>query len=199
MAAVFDSLNDSKLVKLINNGAVGVIPTDTVYGLVCRADNPDAVKRLYGLKKRDKKPGTLIAANIEQLTILGIKKRYLKAVEQFWPGPISIIVPSSDPPTSYLRQGLSSLPVRIPKIEKLHGLLAKTGALLTTSANHPGKETAPTIEKAGLYFGGKVDFYVDGGNLKDRKPSTIIRVIDDEIEVLREGAVEIVNNKVVSK
>ncbi len=174
-----------------------MIPTDTIYGLVCLASNQSAVKKLYGLKNRAGKPGTLIAANIDQLVELGFKKRYLTAVEQYWPGPISVETPNTDRSTEYLRQKSPTIAVRIPDHKKLVDLLAKVGVLLTSSANHAGKEPATTIEEAGLYFGGEVDFYVDGGNLAKRQPSTLIRVIDDEVEVLREGAVKIKDHKVI--
>ncbi len=172
-------------------GAIGVIPTDTVYGLVARAADKEAVARLYALKSRENKPGTLIAANIEQLEELGLKHRYLKAVEQFWPGAVSVIIPAADPALAYLHQGKMSLAVRIPADKKLNKLLQQTGPLLTSSANPPGKPEAGTIEEAKKYFGDKVDFYEDGGDLSDRQPSTVIRIIDDAIEVLRQGAAKI--------
>jgi L-threonylcarbamoyladenylate synthase len=180
------------LAKQINvPGTVGVIPTDTVYGLVARAADQAAVNRLYKLKDRENKPGTLVAANIGQLEELGLKHRYLKAVEEFWPGAVSVIIPVSDPGLSYLHQGKMSLAVRIPKDTRLQELLKETGPLLTSSANAPGKPTANTIEQAQQYFGDKVDFYENGGDLSDRKPSTVIRILDDAIEVLRQGAVKI--------
>ncbi|HYH35943.1 MAG TPA: L-threonylcarbamoyladenylate synthase [Candidatus Saccharimonadales bacterium] len=171
-------------------GTIGVIPTDTVYGLVARAADEAAVSRLYELKERDDKPGTLIAADIGQLEELGLKRRYLRAVEQFWPGPVSVVIPA-DPALSYLHKGRMSLAVRIPKDKKLQELLKKTGPLVTSSANHPGKPVAVTIKQAKDYFGDKVDFYVDGDDLSGQEPSTIIRIVDDAIEVLREGAVKI--------
>ena len=116
-------------------GAVGVIPTDTVYGLVARAADQAAVKRLYALKQRENKPGTIIAASIEQLEVLGLKHRYLKAVEQFWPGAVSVIIPVADPSLDYLHQGLRALAVRIPDHPELLKLLEKTGPLQTSSAN----------------------------------------------------------------
>jgi len=172
-------------------GAVGVLPTDTVYGLAARAADPAAVTRLYALKKRENKPGTLIAANLEQLEELGLKHRYLKAVEQFWPGAVSVIIPAADPRLSYLHQGKMSLAVRIPDDDGLQKLLRQTGPLLTSSANPPGEPTAVTIAQAKQYFGDQVDFYQDGGDLSARQPSTVIRIIDDAIEVLRPGAVRI--------
>jgi L-threonylcarbamoyladenylate synthase len=146
------------------------------------------VQRLYGLKSRDHKPGTIIAANIDQLVALGIKARYLKAVEQFWPGAVSVETPHH---IDYLNMSTGRQALRIPDVEPLRNLLEEVGALQTTSANEPGEPVATTIAEAEAYFGDKVDFYVDGGDLSDRPPSTIIKVIDDAIEIIREGAVKI--------
>ncbi len=177
--------------QLNQPGAVGVVPTDTVYGVVCRAADQQAVTRLYELKKREAKPGTLIAASLEQLEELGLKHRYVKAVEQFWPGAVSVIIPASDPALKYLHQGKMALAVRIPDHKELNELLQQTGPLLTSSANPPGTAPATNVHQAKEYFGNQLDFYIDGGDLSDRQPSTVIRIIDDAIEVIRPGAVPI--------
>lgn len=184
-----DLLRSARLLNV--SGAVGVIPTDTIYGVVARAGDRQAVERLYKVKAREDKPGTIIAANIEQLVELGLKRRYLTAVEQFWPGAISVIVPCADSELAYLHRGKMSLAVRIPAHKELCELLEKTGALLTSSANHPGEPPATTIKHAKEYFGKGVDFYIDGGDLSDHQPSTVVRIVDDAIEILREGAVTI--------
>lgn len=171
-------------------GKIVVLPTDTVYGIVCCAADETAVEKLYGLKKREKKPGTIIAASIEQLVELGLKARYLKAVESYWPNPITIIIPTGFD-LKYLTQNTGSLAVRIPADEDLQKLLQQTGPLLTSSANQPGKAPANTIKEAKDYFGDEVDLYVDGGDRSDKLPSTIIRMIDDAVDVLREGAITI--------
>jgi L-threonylcarbamoyladenylate synthase len=181
--------------KLLQPGTVVVIPTDTVYGVAASAKDLKAVERLYALKSRENKPGTLIAANLDQLVELGLKKRYLTAVEQFWPGQVSVIIPSADQNLFYLHQGKQSLAVRLPDDKKLVELLNKTGPLLTSSANLPGKKPAETIEEARQYFGDRIDLYEDGGDLSGRQPSTIIRIVDDAIEVLREGAVRVKPNE----
>lgn len=172
-------------------GSIGVIPTDTVYGLAARASDKKATARLYALKERDGKPGTLIAADTGQLEALGLKHRYLKAVEQFWPGAVSVVVPASGPALEYLHRGRAGLAVRVPADKELRALLERTGPLITSSANQPGEPPAATVAEAKKYFAGKVDFYVDGGDLSGRKPSTIIRVLDDAVEVLRPGAVKL--------
>lgn len=179
---------------LLKAGSIGVIPTDTVYGVVARASDEAAVARLYALKNREGKPGTVIAASIDQLVELGFKRRYLTAVEQYWPGAISVIIPCADPHLAYLHQGRQSVAVRIPEHVALLGLLQKTGPLATSSANKPGEPPAQSIEEARSYFGDGIDFYVDGGDHTNHQPSTIIRIVDDAIEIVREGAVKINEN-----
>lgn len=169
-------------------GAVAVIPTDTVYGVVARAADPNAVAALYTLKHRHAKPGTLIAASIDQLVELGFKRRYVTAVEQFWPGAVSVIIPCAN--LEYLHQGVGSLAVRIPDDPWLIELLTQTGPLQTSSANQPGEPPATTIQEAKDYFGDEVAWYEDGG-VVNRPPSTVIQIIDDAIEIVRQGAVKL--------
>jgi L-threonylcarbamoyladenylate synthase len=189
MAKIFKSLDDSELVALLQTGAVGVIPTDTVYGLVAVATNPEAVDRLYALKSREMKPGTVIAANVAQLAALGFKPDYLDRVKHLWPGPVSIETPHD---VTYLHQGTGRQAFRIPSDPAVYELLLKTGPLQTTSANLPNNPTAADYAQASAIFGELVDFYVDGIDLSDRPASTIIRFTDSgDLEVIREGAVHI--------
>lgn len=172
--------------QLTTKDAVGVIPTDTVYGLVASAKSQKAVGRLYSLKGDNRNAGTIIAADIDQLVDLGLKKSYLKAVKSYWPGPISIVIPCDDK-LSYLHRGTYGLAVRIPRDRKLTDMLKKTGPLVTTLAQSDDKPPATNIKTAKDYFNNNVDFYVDGGDLSHKLPSTIIKVIDDQVEVLRQG------------
>lgn len=190
MSNIFTSLDEPGLVESLLTGKVGILPTDTLYGIVCRADDQESVKRLYSLKKRENKPGTIIAASVEQLVTLGLKSRYLKPVESYWPGPISIIIPCTFE-LPYLHLGVGSLAVRVPKHTKLINLLEQTGPLLTSSANSPEKQPATNIQEAKEYFHDSVDFYVDGGDLSGHEPSTVIRIIDDAVKILRKGAINI--------
>lgn len=177
------------VIEQLKAGAIGVLPTDTVYGVVAQAANHDAVARLYQLKRRENKPGTVIAASVDQLVELGFKRRYLTAVEQYWPGAISVVIPCME--LTHLHIGKYSVAVRVPDDAALRALLEQTGPLLTSSANQPGEPPAETIEQARAYFGDDVAFYEDGGDLSGRLPSTVVRVVDDVIEVLRHGAVSV--------
>ena len=184
---------DSELITLLKGGAVGVMPTDTVYGLACSAADRGATARLYELKNRTDKPGTVIAASVDQLAALGIPRPYLVAVQQFWPNPLSVVVPCGDE-LQYLHLGKHSLAVRIPKDDRLIEMLRRTGPLLTTSANLPGEAPAMNLHEAQTYFGDQVDFYVNAGSTGSCPPSTVIRIVDDAIEVLRAGAFKIDEN-----
>lgn len=181
--------DDPQVASLLAAGKIGVIPTDTIYGLSCRADDPAAVQRLYRLKDREGKPGTLIAASVDQLTSLGIV--VIDGVEGFWPGSVSIILPVTNG-LDYLTQGRPDTACRvIGKPPELLNTVRIAGSLLTSSANLPGQPPATNITEARVYFGDSVDFYVDGGMLTDSQPSTIIRIVQEHIEVLRHGAVTI--------
>lgn len=189
----YKTLKDPKLIKAILSGGTGVLPTDTIYGLVASAADVTAVEDLYRLKHRHHKPGTLIAANIDQLTELGIARRYATAVADLWPNPISVVLPVS-PELHYLSQDKPNIAVRIPDDKQINELLLKTGPLITSSANMPGEEPITEIKQAQKLFGDYVDFYVDGGYRDNSKPSTVIRIVDDAIEVLREGAIKFDDN-----
>lgn len=165
------------------------MPTDTVYGLVARAQDETAVMRLYALKNREQKPGTLIAASTNQLVALGVPQAAIDKVKQWWPNPLSAVLPIKG--NEYLHQNVSTLAMRVVADPKISALLEKTGPLLTTSANQPGEPHATNIDEAVAYFGDSVDFYVDGGTIKDTAPSTIIRPAADGIEVLRQGGISV--------
>ena len=185
MALLFSNSNDNNLIKEIAKGAVGVLPTDTVYGLVASARNPHAVAGLYKLKHRENKPGTVIAASCEQLIQLGVDQKYIDEAKTFWPNQISIILPVG-PDLYYLSQGLGSIAFRVVADDALRTLLEKTGPLLTSSANDPGDPPATTIQMAKDYFQDKVAYYVDGGKKSDN-PSTIIQIQDAGVTVIRQG------------
>ncbi len=189
MTRVFTSITSLRLIKMLKAGAIGVIPTDTVYGLVAKAGKRSAVERMYKVKERPHQAGTTIGASIGQFGELGFPYAPLAAANRYWPASLSVVVDATDV-ADYLKVDRDSLPLRIPDSPQLLQLLASTGPLMTTSANHPGAPTATNIKQAMAYFGDSVDFYVNAGDLGDRPPSTIIG-FDNKGQILihRQGAV----------
>lgn len=180
-----DAYDFSELVDTLINRGVVVMPTDTVYGLVCLASNKNAVKRMYQIKQREGKPGTIIAGSSQQLAEMGFNETEVQAARQFWPGAVSVILSTVDN-LEYLHMGKESLAVRVPDVDWLHDLLVQTGPLATTSANLPGEPTVTNIEQAKQIFGDKVDLYIDGGEVTNNKPSKIVLIKDGgKVEIIR--------------
>jgi len=90
---------------------------------------------------------------------------------------------------AYLHQGVGDIAMRVVANPEIKKVLEQTGPLITSSANLPGKPSATTVAEAYAYFGDAVDFYVDGGQIADALPSTIIRPHGDGIDILRQGSV----------
>lgn len=179
----------SQAVQLLQNGKIGVMPTDTVYGLVATALDPTVVERFYALKQREQKPGTLIAANPDQLLLLGVDQSEIDTVAEWWPNPLSAVLTVHG--NDYLHQGVGTLAMRVVANKQIRELLEQTGPLITSSANQPGEPPATTIQEAVDYFGKSVDFYVDGGEIVGVLPSTIIRPAPSGIEILRQGSISL--------
>lgn len=178
-----------KAADILIAGGIGVLPTDTVYGLVASAYDKLAVERMYAAKNRERKPGTLIAANIDQLLTLGVSREETDKVTQWWPNPLSAVLKVDG--FEYLHQGVGTLAMGVVDNTIVRELLQVTGPLITSSANLPGQPPATTIEEAIAYFGDKVDFYVDGGVIVDVQPSTIIRPTAEGVEILRQGSISL--------
>lgn len=172
------------LVSVLQTGGVAVLRTDTLYGLVCQADNEQAVDRIYKLKRRDeaKSPIVLIADQSQLYTPPTASMQ--PALDMMWPGPYSIIMPAPDAPRWIIRDN-QSVAFRVPAHDDLRYLLRLTGPLIAPSANFEGDPPALTIEQAIAYFGDTVDIYADGGEVTDTKPSTLLRFADNRFEKLR--------------
>ncbi len=177
------------LAAILKKGRVGVLPTDTLYGIVASAFLPAAVERIYALRKRDAdKPLIVLISSVDELSLFGITldDSLHKEVGKFWPGPVSIILPVTDEKFQYLHRGKKTLAFRFPRNEKLVSLLQKSGPLVAPSANIQGEPPATTIEEARNYFGEAVDFYEDGGTLAG-EPSALITFEAGKVKVLREN------------
>lgn len=187
-------LSTDQVVKLLKSGKIGVMPTDTIYGIVGSALNTRTVEEIYFLRKRAKnKPFIILISSLDDLKKFGIKitavqRDFLKKV---WPNPVSVILPCPEEKFAYLHRGKKSLAFRIPRDKILERILEKAGPLVAPSANFEQEKPAETIAQAKKYFDNKIAFYVEGGKLKS-KPSTVVRLYEDGLQiVLREGSFRI--------
>lgn len=182
-----------KIQKILSSDGVGVLPTDTLYGLVGSALSRNAVLRIYKLKKRNsRKPLIILISSFRDLARFGVKPdaKTKKILQKAWPGKVSVILPCRNEKFRYLHRGTNTLAFRLPAEKHLRVLLSKTGPLVAPSVNPEGKPPARTIREAKKYFGDAVDFYVDGGALRSL-PSTLIKIQNGHIVVRRRGVTKI--------
>jgi len=183
--------------KILSAGGIGVLPTDTIYGLVGSALKPEMVRRIYKLRKRNrKKPMIILIGSLDDLAMFGIKvgPGLKKVLSKFWSGKVSVILPCCAKKFLYLHRGTKALAFRMPKVIWLRRLLKDTGPLVAPSANLEGLPPAKTIAEAKEYFGSTADFYVDRGKLESA-PSTLVEITKKRgsycVLLKRKGAVKI--------
>lgn len=178
-------------VESIRAGGIGVIPTDTIYGITAAALNEGAVTRLYAVRNRPEyKPMIILIDSYKRVADFCVEKNIIRdaMLQALWPNPISIVLPCANSVYTYLHRGTNTLAFRVPDNCALQSFLEKTGPLVAPSANVAGERPALTVADAYTYFGDNVDFYVDQGARKEN-PSTVVMLEGNVLDILREGAV----------
>lgn len=191
-----------EIIEVLKRDGVGVLPTDTLYGIVGSALSRRTVARIYRLRRRNpKKPMIILIGSIGDLAPFGVRPspKIKKLLNRWWPGKVSVALPISRSAGarenfltkfSYLHRGTGTLAFRLPASAWLRKLLHETGPLVAPSANFEGEPPAKTIRAARKYFGDGVDFYLDVGKL-DHAPSTLVAIENNKVLVLRKGAARI--------
>jgi L-threonylcarbamoyladenylate synthase len=183
-----EDLDWMKAALLLKEGAIGVIPTDTIYGICTSAFNIKSVEKVYKLRKRNpNKPCIILISSFDDLKKFHVKLKswQRKILEKLLPGKISVILSCPYKEFYYLHRGTNSLSFRLPKNKLILNTLKISGPIIAPSANWEGYEPAKNIRSAKRYFGNKV-FYLYKGNLIS-KPSTLIDLRKKKIKILREG------------
>ena len=178
-------------------GTTILYPTETVYGLGCRFDDPDALDALYRMKGRASKiPVALIACSIAW-----VKEHFLlpsaaeALIQRYWPGPLAMLLEPKDTVLfrHVIHEGFVGIRVSGSSISRD---LAKVcgGAVVSTSANLSGESTPLDWRECPAAVTDAVTLIVDGGTLAEAPPSTLIRFSGPgaDIEVLRQGSVTVV-------
>lgn len=180
---IFDDINRPEILELLLNDKIGVLRTDTLYGVVGRVTSEQVVDRIYHLKERTPtKPLLLLISNKEQLVDPYDIRGFMTTL---WPGKHTIILPAPSAPP-WLTRDSGTLAYRWPDYPALTKLLSQAGPLVAPSANPEGKPPALTIDQAIDYFGDSVDFYVDSGEVIDDTPSQLLQPqADGTMERLR--------------
>ncbi len=178
---------------IIKSGGLVVFPTETVYGLGADALNESAVKKIFQAKGRPgDNPVIVHISNFDQLRLLaeplsGAEERLVNA---FWPGPFTLVLKKKDVVSSSVSGGLSTVAVRMPSHVFARELIEVAGVpIAAPSANISGRPSATTGDHVCVDLDGKVDLIVDAGISDIGLESTVVKVIDGKVAILRAGAV----------
>lgn len=196
---IIKDILDSSVPSALNSGQLAVFKSDTIYGIFASALSLEAFRALSLVRPKSKgKYYIVLAANTAQLDVFKINADSVKMVSKLWPGPITAVIKSENIKFSHLANKDGEIGFRIPADRKLRELINLSGPLLAPSCNPEGQPPAANITEAINYFGEKVAVYVDSGQVPlSQPPSTVIRINNSELELLREGKIKfnVIKNK----
>jgi len=184
-----------EIAALLQRGGIIAYPTETIYGLGVDALNEEAIRRLFQVKARDaRKPVSVLVKDIEMLDRLvsAIPPVARPIMENYWPGPVTIIFPASRAVPPNLTGESGNLGVRIsphPFVSRLFDFFHSP--LTSTSANISGGRSLLEPEDILRTFGPRIDLVIDMSEPIGDKASTVVDVTDGEPRIVRKGAVEI--------
>lgn len=183
----------SQVVECLQQGGVIIYPTDTTYGIGCEIFNRKAVKKIFQIKQRDsRKPFSFICKDLAEISNYAQVSNFaFKIMKRHLPGPYTFVLEASKIVPDSLSTKQKTVGVRIPDNAICHAIVNELGhPLVTTSANVSGEKTPADPYEINSSMGRLVDIVVDGGILMD-EASTVISLLDDKIEVLRQGCGDI--------
>jgi L-threonylcarbamoyladenylate synthase len=173
--------------------AIAVYPTETYYALGAAALSRRAVDKIFRLKGRDPaKPLAFVASDMDMVQEMAasLPPAFAVLAAEFWPGPLTLVLPAASGfPEGLLGPG-RTVAVRIPPLSWLRAVVRELGEPLTaTSANLAGAKEIDDPLEAQALFGGKIELFVDGGPTPGGRPSTIVDLTTERPRVLREGRI----------
>lgn len=176
-----------EVVAVLSNGGVVMHPTETCYGLAVDIANLEALKKLYAVKRMAfDKPVSILVDSVEMAREYGVfNPKALALAERYWPGPLSIVVARAEKLPTFLNEGEEFVSMRYSSMDFCSKMVRVLGRpVSTTSANVTGE---PQFYEARELEG--VDLIVDGGKIAENPPSTLVKIVGDEIAILREGEI----------
>ena len=174
----------------VKKGGLVVFPTDTVYGIGCDPRNPKAVDAIYRIKKREKS---------KNLPVLGYSKKEISKIaifdklsdriaENFWPGPVTLVLKLKDNEINESMKLDGKIAVRVPNHPCVLSLLKECKIIVGTSANYSGNSPFSDSKKVLENFSG-FDVFLDGGKISNSNESTVVEIVEGNLKILRPGKI----------
>ena len=186
-------LDISRAVALLKQGEVVGIPTETYYGLAVDPDNEYALEKLFAVKKRPAhKPILILIADIDQLYHYTdcIPEQYKILIQQYWPGPLTLVFNASSQVSPLLTGGTGSVGIRLTPDPYARKIIESFGKPITaTSANLSSLNPARNAQEVANSFGNAISYVVDGGPSTEGPGSTVVTIIEERLCMLRQGRI----------
>ena len=183
----------AKAAYILRNDGVVAFPTETVYGLGARFDSEKAIKKVFLAKGRPSdNPLIVHISDLDELSSVAQEVPVIaeKLMLSFWPGPLTIVLPKTAAVPKVATGGLETVGVRMPAHAMALSLIRAVGLpLVAPSANLSGRPSPTSAAHVTEDLGDRIDGILDGGDTELGLESTVVRVVDDKIVVLRPGCV----------
>lgn len=180
-------------IKMLKEGKILVVPTDTVYGICSDATNEKAVEKIFRIKNRDKNnPLNILVSSVD------MAKKYTKnfnkiaetLANKFWPGALTMVFEKNDLIPKIVTANKETIGVRIPDNEVTLNIINELNLpIACPSANISGRPSGTVIEDIKSDFKDNVDIYIDCGPSKIGIESTIVKINENSVEILRQGKI----------
>ena len=182
-------------VRVLRNGGVAAIPTDTVYGLAAAFDDEEAVDRVFRIKSRPSGlavPLLLDDASSVERYVSDVPESFRALAKTFWPGPLTMVLRKSHLVSDKLTAGRDTVGLRVPD-HRLPRYISKSleKAITGTSANLSGSPSLTTAQEVEAQLGDAVDLVIDGGPACGTTASTVVDLSGNTPTILREGSITI--------
>ncbi len=177
----------------IKQGKLVLFPTETVYGIGANALDEKAVKDIFVAKGRAQdNPLIVHIASMEMINKLvqNIGEIELKLMKTFWPGPLTIVLEKTPIIPNVITGGLDTVAIRMPSNKTARKLIEYSGCpIAAPSANISGKPSGTLVEDIIEELDGKVDYIIDSGKVDIGVESTVVRVVNETVHILRPGKI----------
>lgn len=188
-----ENLNIDKLAKEIKKGKIVVFPTSTIYGIGTNAFDKEAVKRIFEIKKRDKNKSLIVLiSNYNMLDKIAnpLNDIEKKLVEKFWPGSLTLILDKKEIVLNEVTAFKNTVAVRYDSCQLVNKIIDKAQVpIVAPSANISNEKYITDIKDLSNKLFDSVDYVIDAGKLQSDKESTIVRVEDNSVIILRLGKI----------
>lgn len=175
--------------KVLEDGGLIAYPTDTYYGIGCDLFSKKGIDRLYQLKDRDrKKPLSFLCPDLSDVARYALVSNFAyRTMRQLTPGPFTFVLEATRLVPQMMQTKQRQVGIRVPQAPLMLAIAAKLGRpIVTTSAQNDEGEVLVDARDIKEALGNRLDLILDGG-VQPNEPSTVVSLVGDQIEILRQG------------